>query len=96
MPIDAGAMCRSFLPNNPRLAEIILMVCKDTYKARFLPKTLVRLLVNRAVDEIRRAGHEFTRDPEFVVKMTTHARSLYGRFRGEIGLLNSSGTRPLR
>lgn len=90
MPVDASAMCRSFLPNNPRLAELIVGVCKDTFRVRFLPKTLVRFLVNRAVDEIRRGGHEIMKDPLFKLKMEEHARSLHGRFRYEIGQLNST------
>ena len=93
MPVDASAMCRSFLPNNPRLAEIILVVCKETYRVRFLPKTLIRLLVNRAMEEIRRGGHEIMKDPIFKTKMEEHARSLHSRFKYDIGHLNNTGVR---
>ena len=93
MPVDASAMCRSFLPNNPRLAELILGVCKETFRVRFLPKTLIRLLVNRAVDDISRGGHEVMKDPLFKLKMEEHARSLHGRYKYEIGHLNNTGVR---
>jgi hypothetical protein len=93
MPVDSAAMCRSFLPNNPRLAEIILGVCKETYRVRFLPKTLIRLLVNRAMEEIRRSGHEIMKDPIFKTRMEEHARSLHSRFKYDIGHLNNTGVR---
>ncbi len=91
MPVDVTAMCRSFLPNNPRMAEIILAVCKETYKVRCLPRDLVRTLVNRGMQEIRRSGHEFMREPEFYQNMMEHARSLNSRYRGEIARLNNTG-----
>jgi hypothetical protein len=93
MPVDASAMCRSFLPNNPRLAELILGVCKETYHVRFLPKNLIRTLVNRAMEEIRRGGHEIMKDPIFKTKMEEHARSLHSRFKYDIGHLNNTGVR---
>lgn len=93
MAADIPSLCRSFLPNNPRLAEIIVEVSKETYKARFLPKNLVRMLINRAMDEVRRSGHEFMREPEFRVKIAEHAQMLHGRYRNEISLLNAGGAR---
>jgi hypothetical protein len=93
MAADIPSLCRSFLPNNPRLAEIIVEVSKDTYKARFLPKNLVRMLINRAMDEVRRSGHEFMREPEFKTKIEEHARMLHARYRNEISMLNSGNGR---
>jgi hypothetical protein len=93
MPVDASAMCRSFLPNNPRLAEIILATCKEVYHVRFLPKNLIRTLVNRAMEEIRRGGHEMMKDPTFKTRMEEHARSLHSRFKYDIGHLNNKGVK---
>ena len=69
----------------------ILAVCKETYKVRCLPRDLVRTLVNRGMQEIRRSGHEFMREPEFYQNMMEHARSLNSRYRGEIARLNNTG-----
>jgi hypothetical protein len=93
MAADIPSLCRSFLPNNPRLAEIIVAVAKETYKVRFLPKNLVRMLINRAMDEVRRSGHEFMREPEFKTKIEEHARMLHARYKHEISLLNSGNAR---
>jgi hypothetical protein len=93
MGADIASLCRSFLPNNPRLAETIHTVARETYKVRFVPKTLIRLLINRAMDEIRRSGHEFAREPEFKQKMEEHARMLHSRYRGEISRMNSGNVK---
>ena len=93
MPVDSAAMCRSFLPNNPRLAEIILAVCQETYHVRFLPKNLIRTLVNRAMEEIRRSGHEIMKEAVFKTRMEEHARSLHSRFKYDIGHLNNTGVK---
>ena len=96
MGADIASLSRSFLPNNPKLARIIEEVCKEVYRVRFLPKNLMRMLINRAVEEIRRSGQEFMKDPEFIKKMEQHAQSLHGRFRGEISMLNNGARNKAR
>jgi hypothetical protein len=93
MGADVESLYRSFLPNNPKVAKILVQVSKDSFKARFLPKNLVRLMINRALEEVRICGTEIIADPVFVDKLTAHARSLYGRFQGQISQLNQHGGR---
>jgi hypothetical protein len=93
MGADIESLYRSFLPNNPKVAKILIQVSKDSFKARFLPKNLVRLMTNRALDEVRRGGTEIIAEPIFVEKLEQHARSLYGRFQSQISQLNQHGGR---
>lgn len=93
MGADVEALYRSFLPNNPKVAKILVQVSKDSFRARFLPKNLVRLMINRALDEVRRSGTEIIGDPIFVEKLEQHAKSLYGRFQSQISQLNQHGGR---
>lgn len=90
---DVEALYRSFLPNNPKVAKILIQVSKDSFRARFLPKNLVRLMINMALDEVRRSGTDIIADPVFVEKLEQHARSLYGRFQSQISQLNQHGGR---
>jgi hypothetical protein len=93
MGADIESLYRSFLPNNPKVARILVQVSKDSFRARFLPKNLVRLMINRALEEVRICGTEIIADPIFVDKLTAHARSLYGRFQSQISQLNQHGGR---
>ena len=93
MGADIESLYRSCLPNNPKVAKILVEVSKSSFKARFLPKNLVRLMINRALDEVRRSGTEIIADPIFVEKLEQHARSLYGRFQSQISQLNQHGSR---
>jgi len=93
MAADIASLSRSFLPNNPKLAKIVEEVAKETYKARFLPKNLIRVLVTRAMEEVRQHGHEFAIEPEFKIKMEYHAKALHGRYRSQITLMNTRNKR---
>jgi hypothetical protein len=93
MSADVEALYRSFLPNNPKVAKILIKVSKESFRARFLPKNLVRLMINLALDEVRRSGTDIISDPVFVEKLEQNARSLYGRFQSQISQLNQHGGR---
>jgi hypothetical protein len=88
MGADIEALYRAFLPNNPKVARVLIQVSKDSFRARYLPKNLVRLMINRALEEVRRSGIEIVAEPIFVQKLEEHAKSLMGRFQGEISQLN--------
>jgi hypothetical protein len=93
MGADIESLYRSFLPNNPKVAKVLIQVSKDSFRARFLPKNLVRLMINRALDEVRLGGSEIIAEPIFVEKLGQHAKSLYGRFQSQIIQLNQHGGR---
>ena len=82
MPPDSAALIRKFIPNNHKLAKAVQTVSDRTFKARFLPMQLVKLLVDRALDLTR-----LDIDPEskiFEDKLTEYARQIMPRFRSKI------------
>ena len=93
MAADVEALYRAFLPNNPKLARVLIKVSKESYKARYLPKNLVRLMINMAIDEVRKHGTDIIKETAFEDRLHQNARTLYGRFQSEISQMNQHGGR---
>jgi hypothetical protein len=91
MSADFSSLLKGMLPNNPKLANVLINVIKDSYRVRYLPRTMIRLLINRGLEEVRKNGTEILKEPIFVEVMTRHANSFRGRFASEIGQLNQAG-----
>jgi hypothetical protein len=91
MPADMDSLYRSLLPNNNKVATVLIKVSRSSFNARFLPKNLVRMMVNRSLEEIRKSGHEVIGEKGFEEALEHHARTLIGRFRAEISQLNNRG-----
>lgn len=93
MPADSQALIRKFVPNNPPMCRLLTKVNDEVFKARFLPMNLVRLLVNKALEELRRLGPENLGKPVFEDKLMEYARTIRPRFQYEIAQLNQRGKR---
>lgn len=91
MSADFQALLKGMLPNNPKLANALITVMKDSFKVRYLPRNLIRLMINRGLEEVRKNGDEILREPAFFEIMGRHANSLRGRFNSEISQLNQAG-----
>lgn len=54
MPPDITALVRRFMPTNIKLGNVIIKVCEQEYKVRFLPVQLIKVMVDRGLEEYRK------------------------------------------
>lgn len=90
MPPDIAGCVRKFIPNNARLAEVVIKVCRNVYPAPSLPMQLVKLLVDRAFEQSRAPDMKID-SQLFEDKLTQYANQLRPRFMSQIMDLRKRG-----
>lgn len=93
MPADYVSLLRGMLPGNPKLTHVMADVLKSSFNVRFLPQPLIRLMINKALEEVRKHGTEIMKEPTFAESLGRHAFTLKGRFQAQISQLNQTGGR---
>lgn len=83
MPPDVPACVRKFIPNNAKLAKLVVKVLNTVYGVRYLPMDLVRLTVRRAF-ELERDLEMEIESSIFEEKLHIYANQLRPRFIGKI------------
>ena len=79
MPPDARALVNKFVPNNTRLAKVVLNTLNDVFKARFLPQELVKVVVRRAM-ELEREQDMDVESSVFTEKLKSYVTQVKPRF----------------
>lgn len=83
MPPDTTALVRRFMPNNIKLGNIIIRVCEQEFKARTLPMQLIKVMVDRALDESRKSDNNME-SRKMEEKLREYAVSIKPRFMSQI------------
>ena len=90
MPPDIAACVRKFIPNNPKLAAVVIKVCESTFRVRTLPLPLVKMMVDKAFDQTRR-GDVDIESHVFEEKLLQYANSIKPRFMAQIADMRRQG-----
>ncbi len=90
MPPDATSLVRKFIPNNPKLSNVVNKVCQNCFPSRFLPMELIKMLVTRAFELSRQTDME-VESKVFEEKLTSYANQIKPRFLAKINEMRRRG-----
>ncbi len=90
MPSDISGSVAKFIPNNTALASVITKVLKHVYQVRSLPMDLVKLVVEKAMEQSREPDARID-NSRFEDRLTVYATSLKPRYVAKLNQIRRQG-----